>query len=247
MILTKERRDLKMGKKILKFSLDIIIIACLVAAGYFGLKIFERFQEDQQLNSSYESIRKDTKTGKHINWNKLKKINSDIVAWIYVKGTNIDYPVVQGKTNQSYLHTNFKKQYTYGGCIFLDSKDNKQFALNDNNVFYGHHMRNGSMFADLVKFREEKFARKHTIELYTPDKIYHLKAFSAYAKTADTSIPITFKNQEEKNAYITKLKNRNGVSSIIKNIPKKDEPIYTFATCSYEGHDYRTYVHAVEK
>ena len=62
-----------MGKKILKFSLDIIIIACLVAAGYFGLKIFERFQEDQQLNSSYESIRKDTKTGKHINWNKLKK------------------------------------------------------------------------------------------------------------------------------------------------------------------------------
>lgn len=97
MILTKERRDLKMGKKILKFSLDIIIIACLVAAGYFGLKIFERFQEDQQLNSSYESIRKDTKTGKHINWNKLKKINSDIVAWIYVKGTNIDYPVVQGK------------------------------------------------------------------------------------------------------------------------------------------------------
>lgn len=99
MILTKERRDLKMGKKILKFSLDIIIIACLVAAGYFGLKIFERFQEDQQLNSSYESIRKDTKTGKHINWNKLKKINSDIVAWIYVKGTNIDYPVVQGKTN----------------------------------------------------------------------------------------------------------------------------------------------------
>ena len=165
----------------------------------------------------------------------------------YVKGTNIDYPVVQGKTNQSYLHTNFKKQYTYGGCIFLDSKDNKQFALNDNNVFYGHHMRNGSMFADLVKFREEKFARKHTIELYTPDKTYHLKAFSAYAKTADTSIPITFKNQEEKNAYITKLKNRNGVSSIIKNIPKKDEPIYTFATCSYEGHDYRTYVHAVEK
>ena len=72
------------------------------------IKNFERFQEDQQLNSSYESIRKDTKTGKHINWNKLKKINSDIVAWIYVKGTNIDYPVVQGKTNQSYLHTTLK-------------------------------------------------------------------------------------------------------------------------------------------
>ena len=58
--------------------------------------------------------------------------------------------------------------------------------------FYGHHMRNGSMFADLVKFREEKFARKHTIELYTPDKTYHLKAFSAYAKTADTSIPVSY-------------------------------------------------------
>ena len=97
MILTKERRDLKMGKKILKFSLDIIIIACLVAAGYFGLKIFERFQEDQQLNSSYESIRKDTKTGKHINWNKLKKINSDIVAWIYVKEQTLIIQWFKGK------------------------------------------------------------------------------------------------------------------------------------------------------
>ena len=236
-----------MGKKILKLSLDIIMIACLVAVGYFGLKIFERCQEDHQLNSTYETIRKDTKKGKKINWKKLQKINPDIVAWIYVRGTNIDYPVVQGKTNQSYLHTNFKGQYTYGGCIFLDSKDEKEFDRNDNNVFYGHHMRNGSMFADLVKFREEKFAKKHTIELYTPDKTYHLKAFSAYAKAADVSIPITFQEQQEKNAYITKLKNRNSISSITKNIPKKDESIYTFTTCSYEGDDYRTYVHAVEK
>lgn len=237
-----------MWKKILKFSLDIVIIGCIVIAGYLGLKIFERYQEDHQLNSTYESIRKDTKKGKDINWEKLQKINPDIVAWIYVKGTNIDYPVVQGKTNQSYLHTNFKGQYTYGGCIFLDCKDKKDFSFNDNNVFYGHHMRNGSMFADLVKFREEKFAKKHEITLYTPDKTYHLKAFSVYAKTADTSIPISFKNQQEKEAYLDKLKNRNNVSSIIKSFPRNsDIPIFTFATCSYEGHDYRTYVHAVEK
>lgn len=237
-----------MGKKIIKMIMDILIIACLVIAGYFGIKIFERYQEDHQLNTTYDSIRKNNKSGKKINWEKLKKINPDIVAWIYVKETNIDYPVVQGKTNQSYLHTNFKGQYTYGGCIFLDSKDKKDIDLNDHSVFYGHHMRNGSMFADLVKFREEGFAKKHQIELYTPDKTYHLKAFSAYAKTADTSIPITFKNQEEKKEYLSRLKNRNTVSSIIKNAPKDDNtPIFTFATCSYEGHNYRTYVHAIEK
>ena len=237
-----------MGKKVIRMIMDILIIGCLVIAGYFGIKIFERYQEDHQLNTTYDSIRKDNKSGKKINWEKLKKINPDIVAWIYVKGTNIDYPVVQGKTNQSYIHTNFKGQYTYGGCIFLDSKDKKDIDLNEHNVFYGHHMRNGSMFADLVKFREESFAKKHQIELYTPSKTYHLKAFSAYAKTADTSIPITFKNQEAKKEYLTKLKNRNTVSSIVKNTPKdKDTQIFTFATCSYEGHNYRTYIHAIEK
>lgn len=237
-----------MWKKILTLVLDLVTIGCIVAAGHLGLKIFERYQEDHRLNSMYESIRKDTKKGKDINWEKLQKINPDIVAWIYVKKTNIDYPVVQGKTNQSYLHTNFKGQYTYGGCIFLDSKDKKDVSSNDNNVFYGHHMRNGSMFADLVKFREEKFAQKHEITLYTPDKIYHLKAFSAYAKVADASTPILFKSQQRKNAYLDKLKNRNNVSSIIKNFPQNsDIPIFTFATCSYEGNDYRTYVHATEK
>jgi len=117
---------------------------------------------------------------------------------------------------------------------------------NQHTIIYGHHMRNGSMFADLVKFRKGNFAKKHQILLYTPKKIYHLQAFSVYAKNADSTMPITFTDDTEKKDYIMCLIRRNGIPNISKRADDK-KSIFTITTCSYEGNDYRTYVHCVEK
>ena len=180
-------------KKVIRFVLDILLIACIVVAVFFGYKVYQRYREDRNNKETYQKIQ--TYAKKDIDWNKLRKINPDIVGWIKIKDTKINYPVVKGKTNRTYLHTDFNKKYNYGGCIFLDYHDHKDLNKNQHSIIYGHHMRNGSMFADLTKFREENFAKKHLIILYTPQKTYYLKAFSIYAKNADSKIPITFKDK----------------------------------------------------
>lgn len=107
-------------------------------------------------------------------------------------------------------------------------------------------MKNGTMFANLLKFREESFLKKqHKIILYTPKKTLNLKVISAYAVKAQDQMPITFANETQKKEYITKIRRMSEPS--IKLDDKKIDRIYTFVTCSYERDDNRTYVHAVEE
>lgn len=180
-----------------------------------------------------------------IDFDKLRAKNPDIVGWVYAKGTGIDYPIVQGKDNEEYLHMDYNKKKSSSGTIFLDHGCDKSF-ISDNNIIYGHHMKNGTMFAKLLKFREESFLKKHhVIILYTPKKTMYLKVISSYAVKAQDQMPITFANEMQKKEYITKIRRMSEPS--IKLDDKKIDRIYTFVTCSYERDDNRTYVHAVEE
>lgn len=229
-----------MGSKIFNFALVLITIACIAIGVFCGQKVYKRVKTDKELIGTYEKIKKDVKSGQKINWTKLKKVNPDVIAWIKVKDTKIDYPVVQGENNHVYLHKNIYGANASGGCIFLDSQNSRDFKQNDNSIFYGHHMRNGTMFADLMKFRKKDFAKAHTIDIFTPTQSYRLKAFSVYAKSAE-KLPITFKNQDKKSEYLSHLKKLNSVNGLA--YADDTSPILTLATCSYEGDDYRTYVH----
>ena len=154
--------------------------------------------------------------------------NPDIVGWVYAKGTGIDYPIVQGKDNEEYLHMDNNKKKSSSGTIFLDHGCDKSF-ISDNNIIYGHHMKNGTMFAKLLKFREESFLKKHhVIILYTPKKTIYLKVISAYAVKAQDQMPITFANETQKKEYITKIRRMSEPS--IKLDDKKIDRIYTFVT-----------------
>ena len=227
-------------KKIIRFLLDFVLILCIAAIVILGVKICERMDDDKSLDQTYQEIRKNRKN-RQIDWKRLKEINPDIVGWVYVKGTNIDYPVVKGKSNREYLHKTFRKKYAYGGCIFIDS--NCDINSSQNVIVYGHHMRNGSMFADLVKFRSTSFAKKHAIYFFTPQKCYQLNAFSAYAQKEIPSFPIEFVHPDQFEAFKQKV---SSSSDIEAEYPKEAKKIFTFITCSYEANDYRTYVHAAE-
>lgn len=227
-------------KKIKCFLLDILLFACIIGGLYFGYRIQRRIKDDTSLNRIYEEVRKE-KQGKRIPWERLKKENPDLVGWIFVKGTKIDYPVVQGKNNEEYLHQTFRKTYAYGGCIFMNSDCNMKNS--QNLLIYGHHMRNGSMFADLMKFRSSTFAKKHSIYFYTPQKTYRLHAFSVYAQREELSFPITFSKQVEFQNYKEMMHKKSDVKL---SRPADGKKMFTFVTCSYEGDNYRTYVHATE-
>ena len=86
--------------------------------------------------------------------------NSDFVGWISIEGTNIDYPVMQTVDNPNYyLKRSFEKQYSDYGVPYVQA--NCDLGLSDNCVIYGHHMNNGSMFADLCKYESEDFYQSH--------------------------------------------------------------------------------------
>lgn len=86
--------------------------------------------------------------------------NSDFVGWITIDGTNINYPVMQAIGNPNfYLKHGFDKKYSNYGVPYV--QENCTLGVSDNVIIYGHHMNDGSMFADLCKYESEDFYREH--------------------------------------------------------------------------------------
>ena len=105
------------------------------------------------------------------NFDKLKKINADTIGWIRFspKPKEINYPIVQGKDNQTYLHKTFSNNENTLGSIFLDSNANADFA-DGNSIVYGHRMKDGSMFRHLQDYDTKKFWKKYPyFYIYTLD------------------------------------------------------------------------------
>ena len=227
---------------------NILLIICIFIFCISTWKLYGYYRSYKKAKDTYSKIAKEnvkiSKNERKIDFKKLKSQNQDIAGWIYIRGTTIDYPIVQGKDNEEYLHQDFYKKKSSSGTIFLDNNCKKDFT-SDNNIIYGHHMKNGTMFAQLLKFREKSFLKKHNeIMIFTPDRTIHLKVISAYAQKAQNKIPVTFANDEQKKAYIKKIESMS--EQTIKTSRINDSHIYTFVTCSYEGEDNRTYVHAAE-
>ena len=228
---------------------NILLIICIFIFCISTWKLYGYYRSYKKAKDTYSKIAKEnvkiSKNERKIDFKKLKSQNQDIAGWIYIRGTTIDYPIVQGKDNEEYLHQDFNKKKSSSGTIFLDNNCKKDFT-SDNNIIYGHHMKNGTMFAQLLKFREKSFLKKHNeIMIFTPDRTIHLKVISAYAQKAQNKSPVTFANDKQKKAYIKKIESRS--EQTIKTSRINDSHIYTFVTCSYEGEDNRTYVHAAEE
>ena len=228
---------------------NILLIICIFIFCISTWKLYGYYRSYKKAKDTYSKIAKEnvkiSKNERKIDFKKLKSQNQDIAGWIDIRGTTIDYPIVQGKDNEEYLHQDFNKKKSSSGTIFLDNNCKKDFT-SDNNIIYGHHMKNGTMFAQLLKFREKSFLKKHNeIMIFTPDRTIHLKVISAYAQKAQNKIPVTFANDKQKKAYIKKIESMS--KQTIKTSRINDSHIYTFVTCSYEGEDNRTYVHAAEE
>ena len=87
--------------------------------------------------------------------------NSDMVGWIQIDGTSIDYPVMQTPADPNYyLKHDFERNYTDYGCPFMQADCDAQ-APSDNLIIYGHNMKDGSMFADLARYRSKDFWQAH--------------------------------------------------------------------------------------
>ena len=182
-----------------------------------------------------------------VDFKALKEINEDVIGWIYREDTVIDYPVLHGETNDTYLHTLFNKEYNPSGSIFQDSNNLKGF-IDNNNILYGHHMADRSMFASLDEWQHQEYFDKHPVMwLLTPERDYRVELFSAYTISAyDETYTICrgFGGEEkgpELEEYLKKMKGRSAVECDVEFDP---EGLYlVLSTCAYSFEDARSVVH----
>jgi len=163
---------------------------------------------------------------------RLSEINPDIVGWIYIEGTNIHYPVVQGADNSYYLKRLFDGSYNSSGCIFLDYRCAFDFS-DRHSVIYGHHMNDGSMFAALMNYKNQGFYDEHSVALLvTPTAYYKIQLFSGYVSdTRSDAWDLSFGEQEYMD-WLTGIRQRSCFET--DYAPAHTDKIITLSTCTYE-------------
>lgn len=163
--------------------------------------------------------------------------NSDFVGWISIENTNIDYPVMQTIDNPNYyLRRSFEKQYSDYGVPYV--QENCDLEFSDNCVLYGHHMNNGTMFADLCKYADEDFYREHkTIRFDTLSGFGEYEVVAAFKTVVYSEQGFKYyhftrtDSAEDFDAYISKCKELSfydtGVSA------EYGDKLITLSTCEY--------------
>lgn len=172
---------------------------------------------------------------------KLQSSFPNIIGRIIVNGTDIDFPVVQGKDNSFYLDHNYKNEYHPFGAVFMDARNSSDF-YDKNSVLYGHNVRSGHVFHDLEKFKDENFTKKHpfiTIDTTTSRKKYEIIAVYTASQYDDYRKP-NYDGEE----WIKFLQRINDKNLLPVTMPSGDYKLLTLSTCSDEND--RLVIHAIE-
>ena len=166
-----------------------------------------------------------------VNFDNLKKINSDVVGWIKINGTNINYPFVQSKDNKYYLTHSFSKSYNNAGLVFLDYRNNN--INNRNTIIYAHGRTDKTMFGTLRKVLNNGWinnTNNYVIKISTEKENSLWQIFSIYhIPTTNDYLQTEFKDEREYQRFLNILKNRsnhNFNTSITSN-----DTILTLSTC----------------
>ena len=173
-----------------------------------------------------------------IDFEALKNKNPDAYAWIKIPGTQIDYPILQSGTDNSYYlnHTIDHEEKTEGS-IFTENYNTKTFE-DPNTVIYGHDMKNGSMFQNLHNYMDRSFFDENReVLIYLPDQILHYKIFAAYIYDNRHILQsFDFGNKEIYQAYLDRIFSMRDMNSFVDtsmDITSEDK-IITLSTC-YAG------------
>lgn len=182
-------------------------------------------------------------------YQELYMQNNDMVGWIKVEDTKINYPVMQSKDNPNfYLRHGFDKGYTVYGCPYVQENCDVD-APSDNLVIYGHHMNDKSMFAGLMKYADKSFWKKHnTIQFDTLTEKGKYEVVATFKTEVYTDSPNSFRyydfvnaeTADDFNAYIAKCKEL-AIYDTGVNVEYGDKLI-TLSTCEYSRNNGRMVV-----
>lgn len=162
-----------------------------------------------------------------IDFHKLKNENKDIVAWIYIPGTTVDYPILIGDTNEEYLYKDLEENYNPLGSLFSDAKKD---LSEDHIKIYGHNMREFQMFGELRKFLNKEYMEQHEkFYIYTENKTMECDIFSIFI----CDIYDSFFNNNPGSDLVEVLENKNVNSNYYtKNKDLSSGKVFNLVTCN---------------
>lgn len=252
-----------MLRKIVLIFMTIVFLSLFLFAGYQILSIYQEYQTGEE---TYEDIQQfvsqdEPTTSKEctypifdetiidsmevpclswpeVDFDSLLAVNPDVVGWIYIEGTAVNYPIVKGNDNDYYLKRLVDGKYNSAGSIFMDYRNLGDFS-DTHSILYGHNMKNGSMFAVLGKYKDQNFFEEHPYcQIMTPEGNYLVEFFSGYdASTEDDSWQRDFLSDEEFRDWLDSAVNRSVFSSDVSL--STEDRIVTLSTCSYVFDDAR--------
>lgn len=243
-----------MVKKILYGILLLLFLGIAIFSFKHYLDIKNEIKDEQEIHEELidianipeepEKVEEDFK----INFEELLSINPNIVGWIQVEGTNINYPIVQGKDNTYYLKHNYYNKYSSVGAIYMDATANSDFS-SLNTFIYGHYTQQGIMFGQLGQFMNQSFYESHkNIYIYTPEQNYVVEVFSVHVDDASSpSYQMNFTTTEAYKKYLDLMIEKSQIKSNIE-VDSTTDKIVTLYSCSrqanYKKQD-RYYIHGI--
>lgn len=208
----------------------------------------EKYNEIANDNSQVEpEMPIETKTERMIKLEELQKENLDIVGWLEIEDSNINYPVLQGTDNDYYMTHNYKKQYSKHGSLFLD-KDYNWNLPSTNLLIYGHNNRGSNeMFVGLMNYKNEDYYKTHkTIRFTTNEEDAEYEIISVFLSRvyykSETNVFryyffINAENEQEFNEYVQNSKEASLYD--IEATARYGDQLLTLSTCEFSQEDGR--------
>lgn len=232
-------------RKIVYTIITILLIGLVLISSYL---IFKEKKQNEKQENTFEDLIEivekniENQEERKIDINKLYEENKDIVGWLKIDNTTINYPIMQNINDPNYyLHRDFYKNYSGYGTPYMA----KQCNLNsDNIVIYGHHMKNNKMFGELEKYKSKDFYNNHKIITFTTlEKEYSYEIFAVFKTTVYTKNTfryyenINFENKKMYNDFINICKDKSLYQTGIEI--KDKEKLITLSTCEYSNKNSR--------
>ena len=229
----------------------ILYILCILGAGlcigflayyYFQLqenkKIYDDLQSQTETRAEIaESLAETAETSTEsaesrkspeipVDFSELQQINPEIYAWIEIPGTEVNYPIVQSASDNSYyLNHTIEGIVGYRGSIYSEGINSKDFQ-DYNTLIYGHDMEDGSMFGSLYKFKDAEYLKAHeNLFIYTPEHKFTYRIFMAVTYDERHIMgSFDFSDKKDREAYLASIGNTDSEVSA-------DDRIITLSTC----------------
>ena len=232
---------------------NLVVILCLSVAGiYAAYALWDNsriYTSASNVQADMIKIKPAVEEDGGASFEELLSVNPDVCAWVTLDNTKIDFPVLQGSTNLTYINRDVYGNFALAGSIFLDTRNNRDFS-DAYSLLYGHHMENSGMFGDLDLYKDQAFFDKNaTGVLITPEKTYNLEIFACLlVEAGEDAVFDPEQWQTDINELISFARSNSlhvREESLTKLEQMETPKVLALSTCSTEFTDARTIILAV--